>query len=513
MPGKFYITTAIDYPSGKPHLGHAYEKITADCIARWHRLLGEDVFFLTGTDEHGSKIAKKANEAGKNPKKYVDEMAVFFKELCKKLNTSHNRFIRTTDADHVKVAQGIFKKIHDKGEIYLGKYSGWYCPECETFYTEKDLKDGNCPTHGRKAEWISEESYFFKMGTYTQKFLDCLEKNPVAILPLGRKKEIINRVKADGLNDLSVSRVNVPWGIPVPIDEKHTQYVWMDALINYVSGVGAFPPESKDKLKRFWPADIHLIGKDILWHHSAIWFSILMAAGIPLPKTVFVHGFINTESGDKMSKSKGTVIDPIGLVGKYGADPLRYFLLREIPFGQDGTFSESALKERLNNELANELGNLVNRTVVMAEKYCKGKIPKGKANPALQKKLGLEKIKGLMERLELHHALGEIFSFISSCNQFINEKEPWSLFQKKAREKREGPAYKHLEKELDNVLYSLADSIRVISILLQPFIPETSEKINRQLGVKPGLLKDCEFGLLKEGAKVKKGEVLFKKVE
>ena len=496
MPEKFYITTAIDYPSSKPHLGHAYEKITADCIARWHRVLGKDVFFLTGTDEHGSKIAKKAKEAGKSPEKYVDEMVVFFKVLCEKLNISNNKFIRTTDNNHIKVAQGIFKKIFDKEEIYLGKYTGLYCSECETFYTEKDLHDGKCPVHEKVAESISEESYFFKMSNYTKKVLEHLEKNQESILPAGKRKEIINRVK-EGLNDLSVSRVNVPWGITVPVNEKHTQYVWMDALINYVSGVGAFPLDSKDKLKKFWPADIHLIGKDILWHHSAIWFSILMAADIELPKTVFAHGFINTDSGEKMSKSKGTVIDPVELVNSYSADVLRYFLLREIPFGQDGNFSEKALKERLNNELANELGNLVNRTVVMIEKSLDGEIPNAKTDMALQKKLDLDKIKEQMENLELHHALAGIFSFAGSCNQFINEKEPWKL----------------KGKELEQVLYSLADSIRIISILLSPFIPETREKINSQLGVKAGLLKDCKFGLLKAGIKVKKGEILFKKIE
>lgn len=494
--GKFYITTAIDYPSGKPHMGHAYEKVAADCIARWHRLLGEDVFFLTGTDEHGSKIQKKAEEAGKKPEQYVDGMVVFFKRLCEKLSISNDRFIRTTDADHVKVAQGIFKKIFDRGEIYLGKYSGWYCSDCETFYTEKDLKEGNCPVHLKKAEWLSEESYFFKMSNYTQKILGYLEKNEASIMPDGKRKEIINRVR-EGLNDLSVSRVNVKWGIQVPVDKRHTQYVWMDALINYVSGVGAFPPESKNSLKKFWPADIHLIGSDIAWHHSAIWFSILMSAGIALPKTVFVHGFINTRTGAKMSKSSGTVIDPIELVNRHGTDPLRYFLLREIPFGQDGNFSEDALKERLNNELANELGNLVNRTIVLIEKKTGGKIPKAKTDAKLQKKLNLKKIEGHMERLELHHALAEVFSFITGCNQFINEKEPWNL---------EG-------RELEEALYSLADSIRITSVLLQPFMPGTSEKINKQLGVKPGLLKDCRFNLLKPGTKVKKGEVLFRKAE
>ena len=456
--------------------------------------MGEEVFFLTGTDEYGSKIQKKAEEAGKEPKQYVDEMVVFFKELCKKLNISYSRFIRTTDPDHIKVSQDVFKKIHDKGEIYLGNYSGWYCSECETFYTEKDLKEGACPTHGKKPEWISEESYFFKMSAYTQKVLEYLENSSNSILPLGRKKEIINRIKVSGLKDLSISRVNVSWGIPLPIDERHTGYVWYVALLNYITGVG-YP--NNESFKKFWPADIHLIGPDIAWHHSAIWFSILMAAGIPLPKTVFVHGFINTETGEKMSKSRGAVINPMALVDNYSADPLRYFLLREIPFGEDGNFSEEALKERLNNELANELGNLVNRAIVMIEKYCKGAVPKGETDSALQKKLRLEKIEKHMQQLELHHALAEIFSFASACNQFVNEKEPWKL----------------KGKDLDNALYSLADSIRIISILLQPFIPATSEKINSQLGVKAGLLQDCKFNLLKAGTKVKKGAVLFKKIE
>jgi methionyl-tRNA synthetase len=476
-----------------PIFGHAYEKICADCIARRHRLVGEDVFFLTGTDEYGSKIQKKADEARKAPQQYVDEMVVFFKELCEKLNISYNRFIRTTDPDHIKASQNIYQKLYDKGDIYLGKYSGWYCTECETFYTEKDLKDGCCPTHGKKAEWLSEDTYFFKMSAYTQTVINYLENSPDCILPQGKRKEILNRVKEEGLKDLSVSRVNVPWGIKLPFDEKHTGYVWIPALINYLSGVGYPDP----KFKKFWPADIHLIGVDISWHHSAIFWSILSSAGIPLPKTVFVHGFINTESGEKMSKSKGIVIDPIEMADKYSADALRYFLLREIPFGQDGNFSEEALKERLNNELANELGNLVNRTIVMVEKCCKGTVPKGTTDKDLQKKLKLEKIEKHMEELELHHALAEIFSFAGACNQFINEKQPW----------------KQEEKERNETLYSLADSLRIIAILLQPFMPGTSEKINAQLGLKAALLKECKFGLLKAGTKVKKGEILFRKAE
>ncbi|MCX6800674.1 MAG: methionine--tRNA ligase [Candidatus Diapherotrites archaeon] len=489
---KFYITTAIDYPSGKPHLGHAYEKVCADCIARWHRLLGEEVFFLTGTDEHGSKVSRCAKASGKAPQKYVDEMVVYFRELCAKLNISYDRFIRTTDSDHVKISQEIFKKIYEKGEIYLGEYSGWYCDECETFFTEKDLVDGNCPTHGKKAKWVSEESYFFKMSNYSKRVLDALEKNEKIVLPEGKRKEIINRVK-EGLNDLSVSRANVPWGIPVPMNANHTQYVWMDALLNYISGVG-YPGKDFEK---FWPANIHLIGKDILWHHTAIWYSILMAAEIEIPKTVFVHGFINTESGEKMSKSGGTVIDPVALSEKYPADALRYFLLREIPFGQDGNFSEDSMRIRLNNELANGLGNLLNRTVTMIEKYNAGEVPNAKTNIELRKKLDIDGIKKHMENLELHHALGKIFSFVHACNQFTNEKEPWKL---------DG-------KERDEVLYSLADSLRMASILLQPFIPETSEKISSQLGLKLGLLADCSFNKLKAGTKVKKAEVLFRKLE
>jgi methionyl-tRNA synthetase len=490
MAERFYITTAIDYPSGKPHLGHAYEKICADCIARWQRLLGKEVFFLTGTDEHGTKIAKKALEAGKEPQEYVDEMVVFFKELCEKLNISYSRFIRTTDAEHVRAAQGIFQKIKDKGGIYLGKYSGWYCSECETFYTEKDLSSGKCPTHGKKAEWLSEDSYFFRMSSYADRVLGYLEKNVDSIKPAGRRKEIINRVK-EGLNDLSVSRANVPWGVPVPFDPKHTIYVWKEALENYLSGIG-YP---KDKFKKFWPADIHLIGKDILWHHTAIWYSILLAVGVSLPKTVFVHGFINTEAGEKMSKSKGTVVDPIVLVEKYGADTLRYYLLREIPFGEDGNFSEGGLERRLNTELANELGNLVNRTLVMVEKYCGGTIPDGKTDGRLQRKLGLERIKELMEKLELHHAIAEVFSFIAACNRFINEKEPWRLGGK----------------ERAVVLYSLADSLRIIAILLFPFMPATAERISAQLGVPLGRISDCEFNRLKPGGRVKRGKVLFEK--
>ncbi len=475
-----------------PIFGHAYEKLCADILARWHRLLGDDVFFLTGTDEHGQKIMKAAKKAGLEPKEFVDRQAGKFKGLCEKWNISNDRFIRTTEKGHEKTAQEIFKKIFKKGEIYLGKYSGNYCTDCETFYLEKDLEGGKCPVHGKECEILSEESYFFKMGDYREKILEYIEENHAAILPAGKKEEIRNRLKEE-LKDLSVSRSSFDWGIPVPINKKHVQYVWMDALLNYISGVD-YPGE---KFEKYWPADIHLIGKDILWHHSVIWWSILASAGIKLPKTVLVHGFINTAQGEKMSKSRGTVIDPLKLAEKYNIDSVRYFLAREIPFGEDGFFSEEALVKRNNDELANELGNLVNRTISMVERYCNGKIPERKTSKGLRERLALEKIKSHMNAFELHLALGEIMGFVKACNAFVNEKEPW---------KKQG-------KELDGILYSLADSLRVIATLLWPFIPASSEKIFKQLGIERKGIESCEFGLLEGGKSIGKKEILFKKIE
>ncbi|MFH1224607.1 MAG: methionine--tRNA ligase [Candidatus Diapherotrites archaeon] len=500
---KFYITTAIDYPSGSPHLGHAYEKVCADAIARWHRLLGEDVFFLTGTDEHGLKIQRAAERAGMKPKEFVDMQVKAFQKLCAAWNISNSRFIRTTDADHEKTAQDLFSRVVKKGDIYRGEYEGLYCAECENFYLTRELEEGNCPVHKKKCEVVREESYFFKMGNYYPQLLELYKKNKTFVLPAGKKLEMENRLK-EGLKDLSVSRSSLKWGVPLPNDKKHTMYVWFDALTNYVSGarVGAkagAKGKNGGKAKNYWPADIHIIGKDILWFHSVIWPTMLFAGGIEPPKMVFVHGFINTESGEKMSKSGGTVIDPLALAEKYPVDALRYFLLRELPFGEDGNFSEAELAKRINNELANELGNLLNRTLVMLGKYRGGKVPKGSTDAGLQKELELAKIEAHMQALELHLALGEIFAFVKSCNAFINEKEPWKLAGKD-------------ENALDNVLYSLADSLRIISILLSAFMPEASEKINSQLGVKAGTLADCKFGLLKAGTKVKKGAVLFAKI-
>lgn len=488
---KFYITTAIDYPSADPHLGHAYEKLCADVLARWNRLLGKEVFFLTGTDEHGLKIMRAAKKAGLSPQEFVDRQSEKFKELCSLWNISYNRFIRTTEESHMKIAQQIFKKIYEKGDIYLDKYTGKYCPDCETFYTEKDLINGRCPIHGKECEIVSEESYFFKLSKYKQKVLEYIEKNELSIWPEGKKEEIKNRLKQE-LLDLSVSRTSFDWGVPVPINPKHVQYVWIDALINYISGVD-YPNE---RFRKFWPADVHLIGKDIVWHHTVIWWSILMAANIELPKTVLVHGFIQTASGEKMSKSRGNVIDPIELAKKYNIDSVRYYLIREIPFGEDGFFSEETLIERNNKELANDLGNLVNRTLAMAERYFNGVIPNGNLDIKLKKKLNLEKIKRHMQRFELHLALAEIMNFVKACNQYINEKEPW---------KKQG-------EELENIIYTLAESLRAIAILLRAFVPATSEKIANGLGIEIRSLDEVfsEKGIA--GKKVTRPEILFQKI-
>jgi len=415
-----------------------------------------------------------------------------FKELCEKWNISYDDFIRTTDAKHEKLSQDLFQKVLDKKDIYLGEYEGLYCTDCETYYLERDLENGLCPIHKTKPEKVKEESYFFKMSKYQQQWLEFIEKNPDFISPKRRKQEIVNRVK-EGLRDLSVSRTNFDWGIKLKNNSKHVIYVWFDALINYLSGVDY----ESAKSKKFWPADIHVIGKDILWFHSVIWPTMLFSAGIEPPKKIFVHGFINTASGEKLSKSSGNVIDPIELSEKYGIDTLRYFLLREITSGEDGNFSIEALVARHNNELANDLGNLIQRTLSLVEKKLKGIVPDAKTSEELSKKLDFAKIDSFMEKLESHNALNEIFSFIHACNKFVNEKEPWKL---------EG-------KELEMVLYSLLDSIRIISILLAPFIPETSERISKQLNVKLGDFKDLKFNLLKVGSKLGKKEILFQKIK
>ncbi len=482
MVKRFYITTAIDYPSAEPHIGHGYQKIVADVLYRWNRLLGNDSWFLTGTDEHGKKIERIANELNKSPKEFVDEMSKKFSEAWSSLNISPSRFIRTTDRDHEKFVQEIIKKCNENGDIYLGEYEGYYCTNCEGYITEKDLINGECPYHpGKKIDKLKEECYFFRLSKYQKFLLDLYKKNPEFILPESRRNEIISRVK-EGLNDLSISRTSFNWGIEFPMNKKHIVYVWFDALFNYISGAG--------KNKEFWPADFHLLGKDNSWFHCVYWPSFLKSAGYPLPKTVFVHGFL-TFNGQKISKSLGNAISPKVLAEKYGADSIRYFVCRHFPFaeGNDGDFSESALINRHNNELADKFGNLVSRVSALIEKNGFEKCPNN-----LIKKLDIKKIEKLFENLELDKVLNEIFSFIDACNEYVQEKKPWETKDKK-------------------VLYELGESLKTIGILLWPFMPETSEKLAKTFGFKVG--NNCFKEIKKpinEKNKIKKGEVLFKKI-
>jgi methionyl-tRNA synthetase len=478
MKSKFYVTTAIDYPNAEPHIGHAYQKIIADILARWNRLNGKDVRFLTGTDEHGKKIENAAGKSGKTPKEFVDEVSERFKESWKSLNLTPDRFIRTTDKDHEKLVQAVLKKCIANGDVYLGEYEGFYCTDCEAYYTEKDLEDGCCPVHKKPIEKLSEKSYFFRLSKYQKFLLDLYKNNPEFILPSERKNEIVDRVK-EGLKDLSISRTSFKWGIPFPGDKKHVVYVWFDALFNYISGAG--------KNGKYWPADLHLLGKDNSWFHCVYWPAFLKSAGYEFPKTIFVHGFL-TFNGQKISKSLGNVISPKVLAEKYGADTIRYFVCRQFPFasGDDGDFSEQALIDRHNNELANKLGNLVSRVAGLIEK---NGIKKTENN--LLKKLDVKKIEKYFDNFEFDKILNEVFGFVDVCNEYIQNKKPWETKDTK-------------------VLYEVADSIKSIAILLWPFMPSTSEKIAEQFGFKIDL-KELKKPL--KNIKVEKGEILFRKIE
>ncbi len=481
----FQISTAIDYPSSLPHVGHLYEKVASDVLARWHRLKGNKVHFSTGLDCHGSKIEKYAKGSGKSPDKFVKEMESFFIKLCDEYKISYDDFIKTTEQRHKKVVVKFIKDLYKKGYIYKGIYSGYYCSDCETYFSKEELLNGkNCPTHNRLTELLEEESYFFKMSKFQKKLIIYIKKTPDFIQPVQRKNEILNRLK-EPVRDLSLTREKVRWGIPFPLDERLITAIWSEALLNYLTTVD-YPNK---KYKEFWPA-LHIIGLDISWHHTVIWGSMLLANGIKLPR-IFVHGFIRSATGEKMSKSLGNVVDPLELIKSYPSDAIRYYLLRSIPFGQDGDFSEEALVSRLNNELANDLGNLVSRTLSLAEKNFKS-IKKQK----IELKIELKNIEKLMDNFELDKALAEIFKFIQNCNQYVNKNKVWEL----------------KEKEQEIKIYNLLEALRVISILINPFMPETSEKINKQLNIKLGNLKDCKFGLIKE-YKTKKGEILFKKIE
>ncbi len=496
---KFYITTAIDYVNAPPHLGHLYEKVCADVIARFHRLQGEDVFFLTGTDENAQKNEKAAKEADVAVKEFVDKNAQKFKELDNSFNVSYDDFIKTTEERHVKVSQFIFKKLFDNGDIYKGYYEGYYCYGCEEFKTEKDLVDGKCPEHGKKPEWLKEESYFFRLSKYQKQILKLLE-NQKFVLPEQRKNEILSRLNEEELKDLSVSRSNINWGINTPIDSKHKIYCWVDALLNYISALGY--PDDK-KYKKYWPADIHLIGKGINWFHSVIWPAILLSAEIPLPKLVLIHGYI-TVGGKKLSKSLGNVVDPFDLVKKYQTDAIRYFLLREIPFGEDGDFTEKALIERTNNELVANIGNFIHRTLTFIWNNFKGKIPEPEKFDELDKSLEnsiktiASEVEKSIEENKLDEALKKIVDFSASCNQYFQKKEPW-----KSKDK--------------NCLYLAINAVRTLSILLEPYIPSSCEKLWKQLNLTGNVHKqkwDSASKLsIKANHKINEPEILFSKIQ
>ena len=506
----FYITTPIYYPSAKLHIGHAYCTTIADSVARYHRLAGDDVFFLTGSDEHGQKIQQKAEEQGITPLEYVTPIVKGFQNLWKMLNISNDDFIRTTEKRHEKVVQEIFRRIYAKGDIYKGSYTGLYCTPCESYWTEHQLdENGCCPDCGRPVQPVSEEAYFFKISKYADRLLEFIEANPDFIQPVSRRNEMINFIK-QGMEDLCISRTSFDWGIPVPIDDKHVIYVWFDALTNYLTPIGFL--DDPEKFNKFWPADIHLVGKEIVRFHSIIWPCILMALDLPLPKQVYGHGWL-VVNGSKMSKSVGNVVDPIGLIEEFGADTIRYFLLREINLGQDGNFSRDALIQRINSDLANDLGNLLHRTLNMVGKFQQGVVLPAEGRSEIDESLisdAMASVKTFdegMADMKISHVIKGVWGFISRANKYIDETAPWALAKDPAK-----------KQELANVMYNLMESLRIISVLIEPFMPSTAEKIWQQLNM-PEKFADIRLGDIKTWGKtpanLKIGEAqqLFPRIE
>lgn len=507
----FYITTPIYYPSAKLHIGHAYTTVAGDAMARYKRLNGYDVRYLTGTDEHGQKIEKKAKEAGVTPQQFVDDIVVGIKELWSKLDISYDDFIRTTEERHKKVVEAIFDQLVQQGDIYKGTYEGWYCTSCESFFTERQLDNGRCPDCGGPVDLVKEESYFFRMSKYADRLLQYYEEHPDFIQPESRKNEMINNFIKPGLEDLAVSRTSFDWGVKVKGDPKHVVYVWIDALSNYITALG-YGTEDTKLYDKYWPADVHLVGKEIIRFHTIYWPIMLMALNLPLPKKVFGHGWLLMKDG-KMSKSKGNVVDPVKLIDRYGLDALRYYLLREVPFGSDGAFTPEGFVERVNFDLANDLGNLLNRTVAMIDKYFDGVIPTYEGQvTAYDQTLEdfaeetLNKVDEAMENMEFSVALSALWQFISRTNKYIDETQPWVLAKDEAK-----------RGELASVMNHLAESLRIVSIVLQPFMTQAPAKIWSQLGLQAGELTAWQssrtFGMIPAGTKVVKDQPIFPRLE